>query len=73
MLLEQSAVVLYQYWVVQQPAPAPSYACLVQNLCSMDGQEDFSARIGAEDVRTALPIEEIGTKVDISVSYFWMD
>ena len=40
---------------------------------SMDGQGDFSARVGAEDVRTGLPIEDIGKKVDISVSYLWMD
>ena len=40
---------------------------------SLGGQGDFGARIDAEAARTGLPIEEIGLKVDISVSYSWTD
>ena len=40
---------------------------------SLGGQGDFGARIDAEAARTGLPIEEIGLKVDISISYSWTD
>ena len=40
---------------------------------SLGGQGDFGARIDAEVARTGLPIEEIGLKVDIPISYSWRD
>ena len=36
---------------------------------SMDGLGDIGARIDAETIRTGLPIDEIGPKVHISVSW----
>ena len=40
---------------------------------SMGGRGDIVARLDEEVTRTGLPMEEIGLKVDISVSSLWTD